>query len=414
LTDDKWRRTYLAEFLSVVTRVQESPDGTSRDVAAYNDRGIAIVVLLCGGIDRYSLKELAKPGAVVNAERKAVALARRRRTLSEQMRRETEASANGATVSACGAATGLPTVPSHPPAPRIKSAEAYRAARAVLEQEYRDIFGGDWDEPPWGGSPERGRWGVIIPKALEQDRAYIACMDHIEGVIRSLDRSRKFLLQRGLDVEAPADDAFNSMLVVGKTAPENALYRAFIVNDAVMSRADGRLRALRTRLKTEWNIGLVDSEYGQRPQRPGFSIVKDTVIPVRGLLYHQITDTRDGAVTWSGWSPGIYAAPPDSLRTDTHEWRRWYIATVLEAFDRTLRQTSVQRPKGLLELDTESPPVVKDRTVAIISLLAGGLEMYFVAELQRLPNVINAERKAVALARKRARIALAGHWKEPT
>ena len=101
---------------------------------------------------------------------------------------------------------------------------------------------------------------------------------------------------------------------------------------------------------------------------------------------------RNGAL-WHGWLPGIWSPPPRSLRTDSDEWRRWYLVVALDTYG------NIAKP-------------VTDRNIAVAVLLAGGLDRFSSTELRRLPDVINAERKAVALVRRRALAAIAAQWKE--
>lgn len=402
VAEAEWRRTYLADVFAVVKRILDA-----NAELAFTDRDVAIVSLLAGGIDGYTAPELANPSAVANAERKAIALARRRRAVSEKVRREAERANQLKQRPAPPARKPAVVTPAAPP--RITTSPAYRNARTALEREYRNVFGEPWDVPPWG----RSRWSEILPRALELDRTYLECIGVIEEVVVAIDRAHEFLLQRGIEITQAGDEQLELSQGVGLTLPEYELRRACTQENRAMSRARDQLRELLETVQTKWNTGIADRGPLQ-PQADKFVEVVNSVVPSRGLQRFQIV-RPDGLIVWSGWAPGIYAPPPGSLRTDVHEWRRWFVATLLQSYENGRRRSSpVGDPETIVELDVDSTPYVKDRVVAVVSLLAGGLELYSVAAMRDLPKLIDSERRAVALARKRARRALAVHWKQRT
>ncbi len=406
---DRWRRAFLVEALTwgpvSTSRLRLAHGGATGLPKPFSDRAIAVASLLCGAVHEHWRAGLRTTRSMVAAERNAVAVARRRQSVSALAEREAAAAARDELrewekpIAA--------DVPTRPAPMRIRSTDAhrstnaYRAAERALEREYRRTFGTDWDTPPWG----RSGWRAIIPKALELDYAYKDCMSRLDRVIAASAAAREFLSTHGLDVDAPVED---EELAVGRSLPEYFLGLALTAGEGVVGRAATRLRELTERIRSTWNLAIVEIVEPEKLVVGDEDVVRNTVLASRGLTYAQAIG-QDGSLQWSGWRPGIAAPPPESLRSDTHEWRRWFVATVLEQFDCMTHR----RHKGAtaVETDLTIPYVVKDRSVAVVSLLAGGLEMYSVAELEDIPFLIETERRAVALARKRARRRLAANWK---
>jgi hypothetical protein len=378
---------------------------TAQPRQVFTDRGLAIVSLLAGALETYSPADIRNPEGVIRAERKIMAVARRRRGHFSAL--------NGTTR---GKGTAVPATPSVGMPARTtrrlrtvrvamqhgKESPARAAARRTLEAEYAETFGVSWDRPPWG----HGSWATDMQEALRLDRVYLECEGRIERMAAALDAGIEHLaaMKVDLNVRDASAEEFDK-LTVGLTQPEAVLYRLF-ARTPCLTRARARLRDLLHQLETDWNLGCPDEEamaalrLGEQPKPPVLAATTSLTgaAPHRGFVYVTMQD-HAGKANWVGWAPCIVFPPPRSSHADSAEWRRWWVTGALDKYFFHGGQAAREQ--------------VTDRAIAVVSLLTGGLERVHHTRLSSLQEVVSAERKAVALVRKRMRALIKANTHEP-
>ena len=381
---DEWRRAYFVEVLGV--RSHRSRDGEMHPVSA---RQIAVVNLLAGALTAYSPTDLKSLTELIERERRAVIAVRKRRGFHAWCRQPSKPNTPGGN---SPVQMGRQKV-----AVRVRTSKAKRRrvnteAFVRLCAEYKRSFRCDWDATPWGGVA----WPVVLAEAMECDRRYIAAASAIARIDDALVSSRDYLATRGLSLPEPAT-TFSLDTVIGRTLPEAYLYWLWAGTPRTLPKLLADVREAKEILETRWGFGFEDKN-----QIASFDIGGDTteVVGERLLslwtkwwrestnrnIRYAVVEAFEGHVRTRAWAPGLGGPPPRTLENAT-EWRRAYLADLLGAF--AFPETMLQDEQDVRRID--------DRAIAVVSLLLGDGPI----EWRNVAAVISAERKAIALARKR-------------
>lgn len=268
------------------------------------------------------------------------------------------------------------------------------AIRAELRMRYKEAFGCEWDLTPWGT-----RWPEVLAEARAADRKYAEGM----AVLRDLQRVLRRVLDhaRSCGMEPGSKLPFDVM--VGHTMADVG------VADVVINGGDALLALLK---KVEEALKLLDlppAQYFQHmlaiPDSPLKSIVEANasmpVTPTHWDAMHHLTASAtrrlrevqvrsvSSSESISVVGPGLPGAPPRSIEGTS--WVRAFLVELLDGYP--VRPATV--PEGRV--------VPTDGDIALVSLLSGALDEMFQSrkKLIGVAAVLAAERKAVALARRR-------------
>lgn len=387
--EDEWRRRVLVQVLMV--RSRRSPHGNTRRMS---DRDMAIINLLAGAIDTYSPRELSSLDSVIERERRAV-IAVRRRQQRALLERDRHTEPQSPSVEG-----GDESVPGGT-AVHLTGCQARSRALGILRSEYLKTFGVAWDCPPWGGGIA---WPATAETARAQDRWYNAAQSALEKLASTLEACRKYLDDGGFDLDGAR---FTSDSVTGKSLPTAYLYWLWVEPVCSLAQGLADVREALSILEERWDFCFSDLEYvpPNEPEDPPPAVVGERILEWfvracqssthRGIrLVESLGD--DGRVCARAWAPGIGGPPPRSV-TSWAEWRRAYLVDVLGDF---------VGPRVLFEKNAQP---IADRAIAVVSLLLSGLEVVPSHSLRKVEQLVSAERKAIALVRKRRTAAWQKH-----
>lgn len=284
--------------------------------------------------------------------------------------------------------------------------------RAALVARYKNAFGCEWELAPWGKP-----WADVLAEAQSADQEYVDAAARLTGLVAAIDGVTAYAKACGVDVDAPLyEDALN-----GRTRAEQ-----FLLVLASGSTDEGkRLRQLRDEVAelTALLSAQPEAVFAAAPesaQERGRGVIQATLSNVTAGLdaggpdWEAINHTRKlfvthatrrmapmrvvvpysgGQLTQVTGDASLLPPGPPPRTLDGPEWRRAYLVQLLDAYPHRFDSGS----------KTMLPP--SDSEIALISLLAGGLE-----DMKRLtPSklaegeqaVRSAERRAIAQSRKR-------------
>ena len=378
---DEWRRATLVETLSILALQR----GTRR--TRPSDRAIAIASLLAGALEFCTVSELGDLSGVIEQERQAVIAVRRRRGFLATHRIKTRPNAATAT---------QPLRRRQPAAKQVRTEQ--KTAFDALRAEYAASFGVAWDATPWGGPS----WKETVAEAKRVDGRYEAARYALERVARALRTSREFLTSRNLSIEhTPHTKNQYVDAIVGRTFPEALLFTLWAAEHRALQVAEADLAASLRVLREQWDQGFADPADDTKAGRFDHLSLDEFQSRYREYLadFHRQSTNRglryiEGYSPMKelfarGWLPGLSGPPPRTTKNEL-EWRRAYLAQLLSSYF-TVPGKGLPLPKR--------PSLLLDRSIAIVSLLIGGAGN--IPRNLALHEIVAAERKAVALARKR-------------
>ncbi|TKC98148.1 hypothetical protein [Polyangium fumosum] len=262
---------------------------------------------------------------------------------------------------------------------------------------YKEAFGCEWDLTPWGA-----RWPDVLAEARAADRQYAEGMEVLRDLQRVLHRVLDHAHRCGIDpkIKLPFD------VMVGHTMADVG------VADVVMNGGDALLALLKRVDEAITLLDLPPAQYVQHirtipdnPIDPLIEVLTSTPVdPIRWDAMRRLTAnaTRQlrevqfrsvsGSESVSIVGPGLIGAPPRSI--EGASWRRAYLVELLDSYP--LRPAVA--PEGMV--------APTDGDIALVSLLSGALEEMFESREKSVGGhgvaaVLAAERKAIALARRR-------------
>ncbi len=276
--------------------------------------------------------------------------------------------------------------------PTPSRAQALEAVRRQLERRYESAFGCAWPQAPWGAT-----WSEVLADCLAADEQYVEAARAIRDIAQSLERAIEFLGRRGHELPAVVDPA----KLAGLTPPEAFLLEQFTdykhpftMVFVLATRALQHLEG--TPGKKYVDTGAmkeIADVVGDDAPAPGFREYVNRNLKrnvSRRLALIEVRNNRLDLIDESRLAPCLVGPPPRTLSGD--EWRR---ATLVEMLDFYPLHPDPSRAPGFMK-----PPT--DNELGTVSLLAGRLENVQTVDLVKGDaHVLNAERKAIALARER-------------
>lgn len=261
-----------------------------------------------------------------------------------------------------------------------------------LHRRYAAAFGCDWDLAPNGK-----RWSEVLDAAREADRAYASARDLLRELQAVLHRVAALSQQRGIEPGAGLASRPVADLLRGVTSPEYALTGVALLPGfpAMSALVDELLRQVEA--KSVAQLPDVAADAARRVMGGGLRRALEDPASLRSFQRefadamlsasrrHRDVVLPDGGVAVA---PGLSGPPPRT--TEGAEWRRAHLVAVLDVYP--LRRSNT-------EPTSFSPPT--DADIAVVSLLAGGLEEVAGRPRKTLSEVLKAERKAIALVRRR-------------
>jgi hypothetical protein len=265
-----------------------------------------------------------------------------------------------------------------------------------LRDEYEAAFECEWESTPWGET-----WSEVLKRANEADRAYEEATHALRGLRDAVGAALRALREfRGHPQKTIDADDF-----VGRTLPEHGLARLFAGPQPLLLQVDAHAAHILSLVEQKPSAGFTKNANVLRQLQavtsgapsPAFDAYHKELFAL--LLDRNMKRTvlrgRNGTILDSDVSAYLPGPPPRTLKGS--EWRRAYLTEILDIY------ALGPDPDGQTDEDGRLPMLrPTDRMIAVVSLLAGGLDVSTEAALGKgTAWLIAAERKAIALSRRR-------------